>query len=378
MKKPFLLSILFFTSHFFLAQNIYTNYDINSYIYDVNEPLTLWKEFLSTKDDKLGSKFWNREGIKKYGDTSYFLLEKELQFGRDNFLELLGYSDIKILSVKKIKELYRITSLMEFKEKNDKSNIQYIFHVYAKKNPNGELKLYNAIDVNKKLLLKKQKVGYLTFYYTKNHSFDKNLANKMNQFLINFCNKFQVSTKNIDYYFTSNKEEMLKLKGLDYIIGNSGEEIPSGQSDLKNNAVYAVGLSEYYPHEVIHVLLKNYNNNTHFWINEGIATYFGKSRGKNLDWHLKKIAKYLYENKQINLNEILKLQTLDQHTSFSYALGGLVIKLAYEKGGYELVKKFLNLGKSDESFYKSIETNLGIKKENLNSFFRNYLKKNYL
>jgi len=99
------------------GQNVTVNYDIDTTVFKVAEPLNLWLDFLNTKDDSLGSKYWNIEEVKKYGQTSYFLIEKELQFGMDNYLKLLSYVDIKVLSIKKIDRYFKITSIMEFKPK---------------------------------------------------------------------------------------------------------------------------------------------------------------------------------------------------------------------------------------------------------------------
>ena len=89
--------------------------------------------FLETKDDSLGSQYWNNKEVKTYGMTNYCLIENELEFGFPNYLQLLSYATVKVLSIKQNGEYYKITSLMEF-DPNDSlklSTINYIFHVYA-------------------------------------------------------------------------------------------------------------------------------------------------------------------------------------------------------------------------------------------------------
>lgn len=95
MNKILIITI-FCYSTFIKAQGIFVNYDIDTSLYKISKPLNLWIDFLKTKDDSLGAKYWNNEEIKKYGKSNYFLLENELEFGSDNFLQVLSYSSIKI------------------------------------------------------------------------------------------------------------------------------------------------------------------------------------------------------------------------------------------------------------------------------------------
>lgn len=375
MNRILIIALLFptFTS---FGQSVTVNYDIDTNVFKVSEPLNLWLDFLKTEDDSLGSKYWNSREVKKYGKASYFLIEKELQFGMDNYLKLLSYSSIKILSIKKIKEYFKITSIMEFKPKENTCNVQYIFHVYAGME-NGELKLFNPLEINTKLNFNTTTIGYIKYHYPKFHHFNYELAKKQNDYLVELSKNFKVKTDTVDYYFTNTSSELLRARGFDFLIGNSGEEIPSGKADSENRIVYASGIGEYYPHELIHVLLNPHFPNCHLWINEGVATYFGMSRGKELDWHLKKLNKHLLEHPEINLNNMLELKSLDQYTDYRYVLGGLIIKKAFEKGSYELVNKMMNAGKKDTYFYSAIEKYLGIKRQELNTIIRQELKEKY-
>jgi len=358
------------------SQNVFINYDIDTTNSKVTEPLNLWLDFLNTKDDSLGAKYWNQAEVEKYGINSYFLLENEMQFGTDNYLQLLSYADIKVLSIRKLEQYYKITSLMEFKPNEEKSNIQYIFHVYAGLE-NGELKLFNPLAINTKLHLNSTTVGFIRFHYPKSHEFNYKLAQKQNNFLLDIGKNFNVPTDTIDYYFAPTSEELQRIKGFDFLIGNNGEEFPSGLADPKNRIAYSTGLGEYYPHEVIHILINPFYPNSHLWFNEGTVTFLGMSRGKELDWHLAKVNEHLMKHPEIDLNNMLKLSNLDEYTDYRYALGGFIIREAFKKGGYELVKIFLNSGKSELDFYTAIEKNLGIKQKDLNSWIRKELKATY-
>ena len=354
------------------AQSISINYDVDTTVFDVAEPLNLWIDFLNTKDDAEGVQYWNTREIEKYGRDSYFLVEKELQFGVDNFLQLLSYANIKVLSVRKMDDYYKITSLMEFAPNEGKSNVQYIFHVYAGME-NGTMKLHNALAINTKLLLNSTTVGHIRYHYPKSHEFNIALAKKQDEFLVNLCTQFGVPPKTVDYYFAPTSEEIQRIRGFDFIIGDNGEQIPSGKADPENGIAYSAGLGEYYPHELIHILLDPHYPNCHLWIREGVATYFGMSRGKDLDWHLEKVNKYLLENPEIDLGNMLELRSLDQYTDFRYALGGFIVREAYKKGGYELIKQLMEAGWLDRDFYAGIEEHLGVQRDDIDQWIRGEL-----
>ena len=46
----------------------------------------------------------------------------------------------------------------------------------------------------------------------------------------------------------------------------------------------------------------------------------------------------------------------------------------FEKGGWELMKKFMDSGKTNEEYYVAIEKYLGIKKMELNNYLRKEIK----
>jgi len=178
----------------------------------------------------------------------------------------------------------------------------------------------------------------------------------------------------IDYYFASTEEELNRMRGVIYSYVNNGIEIPSGKADSDTRMVFCSGSGEYYPHEILHILIGPYYKNCHHWFNEGFATYFGMSRGKELNWHLERLNSYLLKHPEIDLNNMLKYRALDSYTSYQYVLGGYLIKKAHEKGGIELIKKMLNAGRTKEEFYNAIETHLGVKKTDLNGTIREDLK----
>ena len=84
---------------------------------------------------------------------------------------------------------------------------------------------------------------------------------------------------------------------------------------------------------------------------------------------------YLNIHSEINLNNVLDYLRIDDFTGYNYSIGGLFCKIIYEKEGIDGVFKLLRAGSTDEDFYKAIEENFGVKRENLNSYLRTEIKK---
>jgi len=160
------------------------------------------------------------------------------------------------------------------------------------------------------------------------------------------------------------------LRGYDFHFENIGAEYPSGKADLDRNEVYSFGNNEYYPHELLHLLINSKWENAHLWFNEGFVTYFGQSRGKDLDWHIAKLKQHIDSHPEFSFSNLLDLRSLDDRTDYRYVIGGLFIKIAYEKGGSALVEKLMSGGKSKNNFYDSLSTVFGVQKENVDSFIK--------
>ncbi len=359
------------------SQNIYVDQSLlqNVDLFQLNEPLNLWLNFLKTQDDKIGSKFWNNKEIEQFSDSTYFQMSELDYFELGNKIKTLNYGTT-VLSITKSDSLFKITSKFEYRISDSTSVTPFIFHVYATKEKSSDsLKLYNPFPINKMLHFQELTFKNITYVYPKSHKFNKSLAKKQYRILNNIEKDFDLSLENSSFIFTSDRTSYFQMRGYDFHFQNNGIEYPSGNADVLNNTVYSYGSDEYYPHELIHLLINPKWPNAHGWFLEGFATYFGGSRGKTLDWHLEKLNTYLLKNPELDLNNLLELKNMDDFTDFRYVIGGLFIKIAYEKGGTEMVTQLMTSENSDIGFYKTIESTLGIKKQSINQYIRDYLKK---
>jgi len=360
-----LISIIFILSFTVRAeaQNITYNHIVDSTDSEVKLVMKVFENYIaSNPEEQNENPFWNKQEQKDY--KNYDFLESEFQPSL-----YMGFP-IHVLSIKSKDSIYQIKAQFGMYQENKGPYVLAIVNYYAKKE-NGEYKLYNALTFNRKKWNHK-KIGYIDFYYPLYHKFDKSKAKKLNEFIEEITNNFEVKPKPIEYYFADDFDEVQKLKGIDYYIGMGGEIKPSGKAG--GDKVYSGGMEEYYPHEVFHVEIDDHYPDKYYWVSEGLATFLGGSRGKKLEWHLKRTNEYLAKHPEVDLNNLLELSTLDEYTDYHYSLGGLIVKLIYEKGGWEMVKKFMRSGNSKENYYIAIEKHLEVNRDNLNDYLRKKLK----
>ena len=330
---------------------------------EVKEIQKLFENYLASKPEKLEkNNFWNEEEMNAY--ERYDFLEDEFKPSL-----YLGFP-ARVLSIKSNKGLYEI----KVQYGTCESNVSYVLAIvnyYAKKVKN-EWKLFNALTINREKW-ECTNVGYVDYYYPKEHQFNYEKANKLAAFIKDTCRNFTIKPYNFDYYFSDDYDEVKKLQGFDYWIGMGGEVKPSGKASERK--LYCGGLGENFKHEVFHILTVPYIKNQYYWVTEGVAVFVSnENRGKPLEWHYKKIAKHIKNNPEIDFTNLVEYSYFDEYTDYHYAMGGFIASKIYKKGGWSMLKKFMEVGPTEEDYYKSIESFLGVKRKNLDKYLKQELE----
>lgn len=346
-----------------MGQKVTYNHIVDSADMETKEVMILFENYMASNPaSKKRNKYWNKDEQEEY--ENYDFLESEFQPSL-----YMGFP-VHVLSIKFNGDTCFIKAQFSYCKDDGTPNVLAIVNYIAAKE-DGEYKLKNSLTYNKSNW-NFTTVGIVDYYYPDYHKFDYKKAQKLNDFIHEICQNFGVQPKPFEYYLADDYDEVQKLKGFDYYLGMGGESKPSGKAS--EGKVYCGGLGEYYPHEVFHVQIDEHFPNKHFWVSEGIATLLGGSRGKSLDWHIKRTNLYMQENPGIDLNNMLKLTNLDSETSYHYVLGGLIAMKIKEKGGWILLTEFMSSGKTDEDYYNAIEKYLGIHKSELNHYIRKQLE----
>ncbi len=351
------------------AQKVVLNFDVNPEWENFSELIDVWTKYLQAPTDSAGAQYWNKAEVDKYGIKDYNLINHEYNPG---FHRLIKVYTAQILSITEQDGLYKITTQFYY-PRHDTLMTLCILDVYARRNTAGVFKMYNARNINLKKDWSMRTVGYLKYYYPQGHRFDKSKAKKQNTFITcTLPEIFGCTPDTVNYFFAETREQLDKLKGFEFNVGGSGTEKPSGKTI--GNSVYTTGTDEYYPHELVHVFINPMYPDMHNWAAEGLAVYLGGSRGKSLQWHINRTAKYLSEHPEIDLNNMLDLQTMDEYTDYRYVLGGAIIQLIYENECWDGVKEFVGETTNEkESYYAAIEKHLGWKQSEIDMKFRKAL-----
>ncbi len=253
-----------------------------------------------------------------------------------------------------------------------------IVTVYSKK-VNGKYLLFSQLQrylsrCNLKV------IGNLTFYTEKGLTLKVSDANRLDSLNKELAKQFHLPEHACNVVAVNSVVELYsQVLGYDfapmmYVAVQSG-----GLSDRVNKTLLSANGSPYYAHELVHFYtqeLVGEGQTANSFFDEGIATFFGGSRERSLDWHCKKVKKYLLEHPEMtldNLNEPYygNTKTWDlpdgtYSTDIRYTVGGVLARLKYQKSGSEGLRALLL--QSSGNIYTDIEQVFGVKKEKFRAF----------
>lgn len=346
----------------------HTNYNvINADDPTVAAIIEYWKEYLDSDSHfKFDSPYWYSEELTDPNATLWDLNLAGMK--RNN-------AQNTVIGVVPVKENYWELISMFATSTAERLIPHCILSVYVTK-IDGALKFVSKTDFIKPKLNSEQ-VGEITYYFDKSYNFNVEEAQRLREFNAEVASFFETNVLDFDYFICENSRDTAAIRG--YLFEPS-MYVPNqygALADVVNRIIYAGNNSEFYPHEVVHLYTKElFYYKYHRWIDEGLATFLGGSRGKDLDWHLEQLRTFLIDNPDFQLNEISELHTLSNgnySTEFRYAIGGLLVREIYEQEGIKGVKESLQFGSKEDDFYRLIEEKFGVEREGFGDFVREKL-----
>lgn len=240
---------------------------------------------------------------------------------------------------------------------------------------NGNFTLTNMLNHNTQDWQIKT-VGEITYHAKPAHKFNLLRMEKMVDFNQQMAKFFHGNPMSIDYYISPTIKHSMEIRGYDFQYSMYlSDQI--GAITYPNDKIIFVGNnSEYYPHEVVHLYLHAYFPYTHDIIGEGLATYFGGSKGLPFEEHIKALKVHLSKNK-IDILDKLYCQpgyTINEKTSLWYSMGAFLCDLTLKQCGKQGLIKLLDSGKENEELSFALEELFGLEIENFNQFIRKKLK----
>lgn len=369
------MKLLHFTLIFILtnifsikAQEISVNIGLDTVSLEKNKIVKLWNNYLKSNPDEINNNpNWCENDKIKY--KSYDLLKSE------GFLSpSLYYFELnnKILSISKTENDYIIKSAFYDRETFD---IYAITNVVATKIND----IFYLTNYQPKLIKDWQTrtVGNIIYHFYPEYQFNEEKAEQANAYLNKICSVFELKPEKINYFVCRDCEDIFKVKGFDYVL-SMGNGTECGFFDTYNNIIYATALAgENHQHEITH-FINNYFPNANELLLTGLSAYWGDEnahKGKPLLYSIKRVNEYLKNHPEIDLNKPNEFWKLDEETNPQYVTGAIICDIAFEKGGINTLKHFLNNSKSEEEFLLFIEKELRVKKGDLNKTIRQRIEK---
>lgn len=377
------------SSKVFAQKKTFKTIHLNKYIALSNsdsakvQALTVWDEYLQDKS----SEHWSNEEKNYFGndcDVRYRYIDYNFDQNEYNSYKPL------ILSVSKINACFLIkTAFYSIDKISNTTFITDIIDVVAVKE-GSNMRLQSALYNNLKKLTKTEE-GSIIVYSGKEQKIELNFVTKLDSINRAVSNIYKTDLVKVHYFLNPTINSYLRLIGYDYertmYLANKKGNLKEGAlSEMQNHIIYN-GTSDpliNFTHEVTHLYTyqvfspNNFDRTYHNFIDEGVSTFLGGTVGMSIPHLCRSLGKDIANQKyNYNFSNLLdnNVGVGEEDANLTYVVAGLICQLACEKEGMNGVFKLLRSGWTDEDLYKGIEIVLGVKRENLDSFVRNELKK---
>lgn len=358
-----------------VTSQVEVTYQRNEDIIEINK---LWHNYLSSRPDSLyNNPYWNSKD--KMVLQSYDLLNSE---GYQNLYALSKYGDLhnRILSITPMGEFYNIRSMYYWP--TSPPYILSITNVLAKKENNGEYKLYNWLHYYTRDW-KVKEVGIIKYCYYPEYNFSRKNAKMANKFLRFLSEKFEMSIDTLTIYISNGWSETELMKGYDYTLSStvvSDNLDLGGTTDIINNIIYSNSAKgELYEHEFMR-LVKPYYPNAHRLLWDGITEYFTldqNMRGIPIKEHFSRFDTFLSQHPEIDLQYFDSFNR-GNLVEANYLLGLLIVQMIIDKGGFDLLKSCMRNVSTDDQLRLFMQDYLNIASDEINDVFRYKIRHNSL
>ena len=373
MKTLILSALLALCSAPLLGQRshfgLYVNPDIDTADADISQVISLWRNYLNSHpDSSYDNPYWAGSEKKRYTkfdflNTAYF---------NPSFYYLLPFHKTTVMSISKIDSVFVIRTL--FASVTDSGFCRpFCITLVAAAREDGQYRLCNILPISTRRW-QRENVGSITFIFPPSHHFNRELAQRMNDFVDSLTAMWNVKPHPTDFYLADDLSDIMRMRGFDFYAGEGYNRGTGGVADIANSIVFGAGQDEWYPHEFVHVYVNPLFPNAHNYFLEGYAALLGGSRGHEILWHMKRIEQYLEEHPELDLNDLLGFGHFDGITDPKYVFGGLLCDMALQKGGLPALKRLMSFGSHEKDFYLAIESHFGVQQQDLNKFIRAGLK----
>ena len=202
----------------------------------------------------------------------------------------------------------------------------------------------------------------------------------MNEFNLAMAEEFNVEPLEFAYFVANNARDIARVWGYEYMNRMYNPSGKGGIASWQNMIIYSGNNSSYFPHELVHLytfhVVPKY---PHFWVGEGIATFYAGTSTYSFQGHMQKLKEFLAANPDYDLSDISKLNKTipnGEHASdFRYVIGAFLMKKIYDKEGVDGLIESLEYGTSDDDFFQLLSDKLGVTRDTFDPYIKEEVNK---
>ncbi|NNE14060.1 MAG: hypothetical protein HKN51_03735 [Saprospiraceae bacterium] len=381
-NSPFFFLLLINNFCFAQSQELTTESNIDFYIHEEvtnadgeveKQIIALWQNYISDgnfQDPK--SPYWSFENM-KIPDENFWAI------GMDGLNEKEYKVQCKVIGIFKVKnDFWSLISSFSHVDDKGEAHLDVISAVYAKE-INGNYLLISSAEYLKNEFAH-YKVGDINYYVHPNHAFRMEEAEQMNAYNLKLSEEFGFDPLKFDYFVASNARDIARTWGYEYMNRMYNPSGKGGIASWRNMVIYSGNNSSYFPYELVH--LYTYHivpKDPHFWVGEGIATFYAGTSTYSFEEHMLKLKEFLKNNPDYDLSDITKLNKSipngEHKSDLRYVIGGLLMKNIYEKEGVNGLIESLKYGTTDDDLFQLLEDKLGVTRKSFDAYVKAEVKK---
>ena len=336
------------------------------------ELITLWQHYIREgKFQDPNSPYWSFENM-RVPDENLWAVGIEQLKNQDYVVQC------KIIGIFQVENDYwSLISSFSHVDEAGLSHLDVITAVYAKE-INGKYFLISSAEYLKNVF-EHRGVGKINYYIHPFHKFRQSEADEMNAYNIHMSEVFGVEPLEFDYFVASNARDICRTWGYEYMNRMYNPSGKGGVASWRNMIIYSGNNSSFFPHELVH--LYTYHivpKDPHFWVGEGIATFYAGTSTYTFEGHMLKLKAFLDANSDYDLSDITKLNKTipngEHKSDMRYVIGGLLMMKIHEKEGVKGLIESLKYGTSDDDFFQLLKDKLGVSKENFDAYVKKVAK----
>ena len=334
--------------------------------------IELWQNYISDGNfQDPESPYWSFENM-KIPDENFWAI------GINALKEREYKVQCKIIGIFEVGNGYwSLISSFSHTDDSGEIHLDVISSVYAKKV--GEQYLLISSAEYLKTVFEHRRIGNINYYIHPFHTFNEEEAQKMNEYNLQMSKEFGVDPLEFDYFVASNARDIARTWGYEYMNRMYNPSGKGGIASWRNMIIYSGNNSSFFPHELVH--LYTYHvvpRDPHFWVGEGIATFYAGTSTYDFDGHMLKLMEFLEKEPGYDLSDITKLNKTipnGEHASdLRYVIGGLLMKNIYEKEGVPGLIESLKYGTKDEDYWRLLKDKLGVTKDTFDGYVKQETK----